>query len=316
MSPAAPHVSVIEPWPALPLREWRDTCDTLHMWAQIVGKIRTALAAPINHWWHSTLYVSPRGLTTSSIPYGNSTFELEFDFLHHDLWIITSDRGIKAVPLFARPVADFYSELMGVLKSVGIEARIWTLPQEFPDPIPFDQDRKHASYDPVYVARFHRVLLSVDKVLKEFRGDFVGKCSPVQFFWGSFDLAVTRFSGRPAPERAGADPVTKEAYSHECSSAGWWPGGGPVDDAAFYAYTAPAPPGLEDANVRPVEAYHDKTAGEFILLYENVRRAASPEKALLEFLQSAYEAGADLAGWPRGELERAPRSAEPLRKTA
>lgn len=314
MSLSASRLSVIEPWPALPLREWRDTCDTLHMWTQIVGKIRTALSAPINHWWHSTLYVTPRGLTTSAIPFGNSSFEMNFDFLHHDLWITTSDGGEKVVPLFARPVADFYGELMGALNSVGIDVRIWTQPQEFPDPIPFEQDRKHASYDPAYVTRFHRVLLSVDRVLKEFRGEFIGKCSPVHFFWGSFDMAVTRFSGRKAPERPGADAVTKEAYSHECSSAGWWPGGGPVDDAAFYAYAAPVPAGLEDASVEPVEAYYNKEAGEFILLYENVRRAPSPEKALMDFLQSTYRAGAKLAGWPQAELERT--GMVPLRKTA
>jgi hypothetical protein len=316
MSPVALRPAVMEPWPALPLREWRDTCDTLHMWTQIVGKIRTALAPPINHWWHSTFYVSPRGLTTSAIENGNSSFQMEFDFIHHDLWVVTSEGGVKAIPLFARPVADFYGELMETLKSVGIDAHIWTQPQEFADAIPFERDHKHASYDPLYVARFHRVLLSVDRVLKQFRSGFVGKCSPVHFFWGSFDLAVTRFSGRRAPERKGADPVTVEAYSHECSSAGWWPGGGPVDDAAFYAYTAPAPAGYAEALVRPVEAYYQKDAGEFILLYENVRTAPSPEKMLMEFLQSTYEAGANLAGWPRNELERPVSAPMQTRRTA
>jgi hypothetical protein len=318
MSPTViPRTSVLEPWPALPLLEWRETCDTLHMWTQIVGKIRTDLTPPINHWWHSTLYVSPRGLTTSAIPYGNASFEIEFDFVNHDLWITTSAGVVKAVPLYPRAVADFYDEVMGTLHSVGINPHISTQPQEFPDPIRFEQDRKHAAYEAHYVARFHRVLLSIERVFREFRSSFIGKCSPVHFFWGSFDLAVTRFSGRRAPERAGADAVTREAYSHECSSVGWWPGGGPIDEPAFYAYTAPEPAGYKEAHILPVEAFYQKDMGEHLLLYENVRRAPSPEKTLTEFLQSTYETGANLAGWARTELERpVAAAAAELKETA
>ena len=307
--------SPVDPWPALPLREWRETCDTLHMWMQIVGKIRTALSAPINHWWHSTLYVSPRGLTTSAIPApGGGIFELEFDLSDHNLWVRTNSGGLKAIPLYARSVADFYNELMGTLKSVGVDARISTKPQEFPDPIPFEQDVKHAAYDQDYVDRFHRVLISVDGVLKHFRSRFVGKCSPVHFFWGSFDLTVTRFSGRPAPERPGADMVTAEAYSHEDSSAGWWPGGGPYDDAAFYGYFAPAPEGYSEARVRPARAFYSKEFGEFILPYEDVRTSSNPAAMLMDFLQTTYDTGADLAGWNRQALERSEAMVERLRR--
>ncbi len=295
---------VTEMWPALPLSEWKETCDTLHMWTQIVGKIRTALSAPLNHYWHSTLYVSPRGLTTSSIPYGNGVFEIEFDFVHHNVVVRASDGALKSVPMFPRSVADFYSEFMATLHSMSIDVKIWTMPQEFPEPIPFDQDRQHASYDARYVQRFWRILLTVDGMLKRFRSQFIGKCSPVHFFWGSFDLAVTRFSGRPAPERAGADPVTREAYSHECSSVGWWPGGGPSKDAAFYAYTAPAPEGYAQAKVEPENAFFNSDFGEFILPYDDVRQALLPEEMLIAFMQSTYEAGANLAHWDRPNLER------------
>ena len=293
-----------ELWPALPLNEWKDTCDTLHMWTQIVGKIRTALSAPINHWWHTTLYVSARGLTTSPIPYGSRAFEVEFDFVHHNVVIRATDGALKSVPLFPRSVADFYREFMSTLNSMGIDVKIWTMPQEFPDPIPFDQDQTHAAYDARYVQRFWRILLTLDGVFKRFRSDFIGKCSPVHFFWGSFDLAVTRFSGRPAPERAGADPVTREAYSHECSSVGWWPGGGPTKDAAFYAYTAPAPEGYASTQIEPENASFSSDFGEFLLSYEDVRRALLPEEMLVAFLHSTYEAGANLAHWDRATLER------------
>lgn len=291
-------------WPSLHFGEWRETCDTLHMWTQIVGKIRMELTPPLNHWWHTTLYVSPRGLTTSLIPQEREPFEIEFDFVNHNLWIRTFAGTVKGLPLYARPVAEFHDELMGTLRSIGLDARIWTMPQEFPDPIRFEQDRKHAAYDPEYASRFHRVLLSTDAVLKEFRGGFIGKCSPVHFFWGSFDLAVTRFSGKLAPERPGADAVTREAYSHECSSAGWWPGGGPVDDAAFYSYSAPEPPGFGDSLIRPAKTFYSRQAGEFLLMYDDLQTSRSPENALMEFLQSTYEAAANLGRWNRDALER------------
>ncbi|HYH00926.1 MAG TPA: DUF5996 family protein [Terriglobales bacterium] len=304
-----------ELWPELHLRDWRDTCDTLHMWTQIVGKIRTALTPPINHWWHSTLYITPRGLTTSSIPDNmGGLFDLEFDFIDDRLRAHSGSGAVHSIPLSARPVCDFYGEVMRMLRSMGIEVRIWTMPQEFPDPIPFEKDETHASYDPEYVRRFHRVLTSVSRVLAEFRSGFIGKCSPVHFFWGSFDLAITRFSGRLAPERPDADPVTREAYSHECSSAGWWPGGGPVDDAAFYAYTAPAPEGYGTARVLPPGARFLPDFGEFVLMYDDVRRSSDPEQVLMEFLQTTYEAGANLGNWDRSALER-PEGAT-LRKTA
>jgi hypothetical protein len=293
-----------ELWPALPLSEWKETCDTLHMWTQIVGKVRTALSPPVNHFWHSTLYVNPRGLTTSAIPYGKRVFEVEFDFVHHNVIIRSSDGSLKSVPLFPRSVADFYNEFMSTLRSMGIDVKIWTMPQEFPEPIPFDRDQQHASYDTRYVQRLWRILLTVDGAFKRFRSNFIGKCSPVHFFWGSFDLAVTRFSGRRAPERPGADAITREAYSHECSSVGWWPGGGPASDAAFYAYTAPAPDGYAHAQIEPANARFASDFGEFILPYDDVRRALLPEEMLMAFLHSTYEAGATLAHWDRANLER------------
>lgn len=303
-----------ELWPELHLRDWRDTCNTVHMWTQIVGKIRMALTPPINHWWHSALYVTSRGLTTSAIPDGRGgLFEMEFDFSEDRLQFRTTN-GLKAITLRPRSVADFYAETMQVLQSLGIQVKIWTMPQEFPNPIRFENDDRHASYDREYVRRFHRVLMSVAEVLYEFRSGFIGKCSPVHFFWGSFDMAMTRFSGRLAPERTGADPVTKEAYSHECSSGGWWPGGGPVDDAAFYAYMAPAPEGYGDAHVEPAGARFIKDFGEYVLMYDDVRRSANPRQVILQFLQSTYDAGADLARWDRAALEREPL--DTLEKTA
>jgi hypothetical protein len=293
-------------WPELPLASWAATASTLHMWTQIVGKVRLALSPHVNHWWEVPLYVSARGLSTSVIPYDGRLFELEFDFLSHNLQIRDSLRATKYVPLYERSVADFYRELLAVLRAMSIDVAIWPKPVEVADPIPFPDDTTHAAYDADAVGRFHRILMTVHCVLTEFRAQFVGKVSPVHFFWGSFDMAVTRFSGRRAPERAGADQITREAYSHECSSAGFWPGnlGGPVADAAFYAYTVPEPQGYPQSPVRPAEAFYHPDLKEFILMYDNVRRASSPNQALLDFLQSTYEAGADLGRWHRAALER------------
>jgi len=296
----------LDPWPALPLESWKDTCATLHMWSQIVGKVRLALTPLVNHWWNVPLYVSSRGLTTSAIPYRNGAFEIWFDFIDHQLVLQTSDGSRKSLPLRPRSVADFYQEFMRMLGSSGIEVRIWRMPVEIPDPIPFDEDRVHASYDPEAAQRFWRILLSVQSVFDEFRSRFIGKCSPVHFFWGSFDLAVTRFSGRRAPARPGADSITKEAYSHEVSSVGFWPGGGGIPDAAFYSYAAPEPEGFRNAPVRPETARYDGQLNEFIVMYEDVRRSASAAAALLDFCQSTYEAGATLAKWDRDALEKQP----------
>ncbi len=291
-------------WPALPLDQWKDTCATLHMWTQIVGKVRLALTPLQNHWWNVPLYVNSRGLTTSPIPYRNAPFELRFDFIDHQLVLQASDGSRKTLALVPRSVADFYHEVLGILASAGIEVRIWRMPVEVPDPIPFDEDRVHASYDPDAAQRFWRILLSAQCVFEEFRSRFVGKCSPIHFFWGSFDLAVTRFSGRRAPPRPNADRITREAYSHEVSSVGFWPGGGAVHDAAFYSYTAPEPQGFREWQVRPAAARYDSQLGEFILMYDDVRSAASPSAPLLEFCQSTYEAGATLGRWDRDALER------------
>ena len=301
---SAPDTQV-QAWPALPLGEWRETYATLHMWTQIIGKVRLALSPYWNHWWQSTLYVSARGLSTSAIPYDHWVFEIEFDFLSHALRIQTSQGEIRTLPLAPRPVASFYHEVMAALESLGIRIHIWPVPVEIPDPIPFEKDQVHASYDPEYAHRFWRVLMSVDKVFKRFRGGFIGKCSPVHFFWGSFDLAVTRFSGRRAPERPGADIITREAYSHEVISAGFWPGGGAIPDAAFYCYAAPEPAGFWERAVRPEAAFYSAQMSEFFLMYDDVRKADAPEARLLEFLESTYRAGADLGNWDRQALERA-----------
>ncbi len=291
-------------WPPLPLEAWKDSYQTLHMWTQIVGKVRQHLTPPVNHWWHVTLYVTPRGLTTGPIPYGERAFSVDFDFRRHRLLVETSDGAERTLPLSPRSVADFYRELMATLKALEIEVRINPLPQEVPEPIRFDQDTKHASYDAEAVQRWFRALLSADAVFREFRGGFLGKCSPVHFFWGSFDLAVTRFSGRRAPERPGADVITREAYSHEVSSVGFWPGGGEVKGAAFYAYAAPEPPGFSERRVRPEQAFYDQNLKEFLLMYDDVRASASPREALLEFCRSTYEAAAELGAWERTELEQ------------
>jgi Family of unknown function (DUF5996) len=291
-------------WPALPLANWKDTRATLHMWTQIVGKVRMALTPKINHWWNVPLYVSSRGLNTSPIPYGDRVFDVEFDFIDHKLSIRVSDGVKKEMFLIPRSVADFYQEFMSTLRSAGIEVKIWTMPVEIPDPIPFDQDRVHASYDPEYAHRFWRILVSTEEVFTEFRSRFIGKTSPVHFFWGSFDLAVSRFSGRRAPERPGTDSITREAYSHEVISAGFWPGGGDVTDAAFYSYAAPEPPGFAQQGVRPPAAFYHSGLKEFLLMYEDARRAPSPCETLLNFLESTYEAGANLGNWDRQALER------------
>lgn len=289
-------------WPALPLASWKDSYATLHMWSQIVGKVRLALTPVVNHWWNVPLYVNSRGLTTSAIPYRNAAFELWFDFIDHQLVLQMSDGSRKTLPLVPRSVADFYQEFMGMLRSSGVEVRIWRMPVEIPNPIPFDEDRVHASYDPVAVQKFWRTLLSVQCVFEEFRSRFIGKCSPVHFFWGSFDLAVTRFSGRRAPARPGADRITREAYSHEVSSVGFWPGGSNTE-AAFYSYAAPEPEGFRTAPVQPETARYDTQLNEFILMYDDVRSTASPGATLLDFCQSTYEAGATFAKWDRDALE-------------
>ncbi|HUN89065.1 MAG TPA: DUF5996 family protein [Terriglobales bacterium] len=291
-------------WPAIPLKDWQDTRATLHMWTQVVGKVRLALTPLVNHWWNVPLYVSARGLTTSPIPYGDRLFELQFDFLDQQLVLQMSDGSRTVLPLTPMSVADFYREVMHMLRSNAIEVKIWHMPVEIPDPIPFDEDQVHAAFDPQATRRFWRVLQSVECVFEEFRSRFIGKCSPIHFFWGSFDLAVTRFSGRRAPERPGADRITREAYSHEVSSVGFWPGGGNIADAAFYSYTAPEPPGFRDWPVRPAAARYDARIGEFLLMYDDVRTASSPGTALLDFCQSTYEAGATLGEWDRNALER------------
>jgi len=291
-------------WPALPLKEWEATRATLHMWTQMAGKVRLALAPSVNHWWQVPLYVNSRGLTTSAIPVDGGAFEIQFDFLRHVLEIQSCDGPIRTLALAPRSVADFYHEFMDALASLGIRVKIWPMPVEIPNPMRFDEDRVHASYDPEYANRFWRALVSADSVFEEFRGRFIGKSSPVHFFWGSFDLAVTRFSGRRAPERPGADKITREAYSHEVISAGFWPGNGGVIDAAFYAYAAPEPPGFAEATLRPTAAFYDEKMSEFFLPYEDVRRAADPRTTLLEFLESSYEAGSTCGGWDRAALER------------
>ena len=290
--------------PELQLKDWQATYDTLHMWTQIVGKVRKTLGPAINHWWGVTLYVTSRGLTTSPIPHGFGTFEIRFDFIDHELVIETSRGSVRELRLEPQSVAEFYKKFIKALRELGIDVHVHPVPDEFPNPIPFDKDDVHASYDADSVNRFWRIMVWSDAVFKEFRAHFTGKASPVQFFWGSFDLAATRFSGRIAPPRPGADPITAEAYSHEVSSAGFWPGGGGVDGAAFYAYAAPEPPGFAEYIVRPEPAFYHPELHEFLLMYDDVRRAQLPKDSLLQFLQSTYEAAAILGGWDRKNLER------------
>jgi hypothetical protein len=295
----APHC-----WPALPLAHWQSTRDTLHLWTQIVGKIRLALTPRVNHFWNVPLHVDARGLTTGAIPYADRAFELRFDFVDHRLVLQTTAGEVEAIALAPRSVASFYRDVMRMLRAAGIDVTIWTMPVEIPDPVRFDDDDLHASYDADAAARFWRILVTVNHVFDEFRSRFIGKSSPVHFFWGSFDLAVTRFSGRRAPERPGADAIMREAYSHEVSSVGFWPGGGSVADAAFYAYAAPEPSGFRDSRIMPAQAAYDSTLSEFIVMYDDVRAARAPTAVLLAFCETTYAAAADLAGWNRAELER------------
>lgn len=297
-------------WPEIPFAAWSDTCATLHMWTQVVGKIRLVQSPWTNHSWHVPLYVTARGLGTSPVPYGARVFEIDFDLLDHRLEIRVSDGGRRTLPLEPRTVADFHRDVLAALADLGLPVRIHTTPSEVADAIPFERDTVHRHYDADAVTRFWRALVQIDRVMKEFRARFVGKCSPVHFFWGSFDMAVTRFSGREAPPHPGGVPnfpdwVAREAYSHEVSSAGFWPGGSGAEDASFYAYAYPAPEGFARARVAPAEAHYAEALGEFLLPYEAVRSAASPDEALLAFLQSTYEAAADRAGWDRAALERA-----------
>jgi hypothetical protein len=289
-------------WPALPLEEWEATYRTLQLWTQIVGKIRLTLTPKVNHWWNTALYVNSRGLTTSAIPYRGSDFELQFDFVDHRLELATSNGLKRSIALAPKSVAAFYREAMGMLRDAGIVVAINTKPQELPDPIPFEKDETHSSYDAEYVQRFWRILLSTDAVLHEFRSRFIGKCSPVHFFWGSFDICCTRFNGRRAPARKGV--ITSEAYSHECSSIGWWPGGGEVKGPAFYAYNAPEPAGYGSRTAKPPKAFYQQNMHEFLLMYDDVRGDSWPKQAILDFAQSTYEIGAELAGWDRASLER------------
>jgi len=295
-------------WPELPYLAWKDTCDTLHLWTQIVGKIRLAQTPWLNHSWHVPLYLTACGLTTSPIPYGGGALQCDFDFVDHVLWVRTSDGHFRQLMLAPKSVAEFFAELLAALAALGIHIRITTMPCEMVDCVPFDQDDTHASYDRDYANRFWRVLLSTHNILTYFRTGFLGKVSPVHFFWGSFDLAVTRFSGRRAPPHPGGvphlpDTVAREAYSHEVSSAGFWPGGGPVRDAAFYSYAYPAPEGFASATVHPEQAYFSKELGEFILPYDAMRTAPDPARTLMDFLQSTYEAAADLGQWDRAALD-------------
>jgi Family of unknown function (DUF5996) len=289
-------------WPELPLQEWQDTYHTLHMWAQIVGKIRLGLSPLQNHWWNCALYANTRGLTTSPIPYNDRTFEIQFNFVDHRLELRTSDGDDRALPLAPKSVAAFYHELFAMLRAAGITVQINPKPQEVPDPKPLDRDETHASYDPEYANRLWRILLSTDSVFKEFRARFIGKASPVHFFWGSFDLCCTRFNGRRAPARKGV--ITSEAYSHECSSLGWWPGGAGVNGPAFYAYMAPEPAGYPTKPSLPSGSSYQDQMHIFLLMYDEIRRMRSPHQEIIEFAQNTYAAGADLAGWDRAALER------------
>jgi hypothetical protein len=293
-----------ESWPALPLNEWQDTYTTLHMWTQIVGKIRMKLSPPINHWWHTTLYVNARGLTTGPIPHSRGVFEIEFDFQSHELNVLTSEGQRARRPLRAEAVADFYGGVMECLAWLKIPVAINLKPQEVPNPTPFDQDFSNCSYDPVYARRFWQILVSTSKVLHVFRSKFIGKCSPVHFFWGSFDLAVTRFSGRRAPERPDADALTREAYSHEVSSVGWWPGDSRLKVPSFYSYAAPEPAGFRTAAIKPSAAYYNEPLGGFYLHYDDVRLSSDPEQTLLDFCHTVYDSAADNGHWDRNALER------------
>jgi len=302
--------SPFEPWPSLPLEAWTETCATLHLWTQIVGKVRLAQSPWVNHAWHVTLYVTARGLTTSPIPHGLRTFQIDFDFVTHQLTLLSSDGATGGFALEPQSVATFYTRLMEEMGKLELHVDIYRQPNEIADPIRFDQDETHRAYDREYANRFWRALVQADRVFKEFRARFIGKCSPVHFFWGAPDLAVTRFSGRRAPQHPGGVPhlpdwVTRDAYSHEVSSCGFWPGGGAIPHAAFYSYAYPEPAGFSTAPLKPSAAFYSADLGEFILPYDAVRQSESPDSTLLDFLQSTYEAAAKLAQWDRGSLERA-----------
>jgi hypothetical protein len=298
-------------WPDLPLEAWSDTCATLHLWMQIVGKVRLVQGPPLNHSWHATLYVTSRGLTTSPIPHGSRTFQIDFDFVAHRLGIQASDGSAGGFALEPQPVAAFHALLMAELARLQLAVKVPRRPSEIADPIPFDRDETHRSYDPDFAHRFWQVLVQAHRVLQQFRSHFVGKCSPVHFFWGAPDLAVTRFSGRRAPEHPGGIPnlpdhITREAYSHEVSSCGFWPGGGSIPYPAFYSYAYPEPPGFAGAAAKPDGAFYSAELREFVLPYDRVRLSASPDDTLLAFLQTTYEAAATLGGWDRAALENHP----------
>jgi hypothetical protein len=296
-------------WPDLPLSAWSETCETLHRWVQIAGKVRLASTPLVNHWWNVTLHVNSRGLVAPVNCYAGRPYDIVFDFVDHQLRIATSDGRAESLALRPISVADFYAEFMERLHRLGIDVHIWTMPSEIDNAVPFDQDRTHAQYDPEYASRFHQALVQAARVINEFRARFIGKVSPVHFFWGSFDLAVTRFSGRTAPPPAGVTPnvaswVMAEAYSHEVSSCGFWPGNGGYGRAAFYVYAYPEPAGYGETRLRTPEAFYDKNLGQFILPYDAVRQTRDPDALLLGFLQETYEAAADRAKWDRKALER------------
>lgn len=305
-----PSDETLELWPALPLEPWQDTYATLQMWTQIVGKVRLTQGPWLNHSWHVTLYVTARGLTTGPMPHGDRAFQIDFDFIDHRLAVQSHQADRRELALRPQSVADFYAELMQALRDMNLEVQISTMPNEVAEPIDFTRDTRHASYDAAHANRFWRILVQSDRVLRNFRSPFIGKCSPVHFFWGSFDLAVTRFSGRAAPPHPGGipnlpDKITREAYSQEVSSCGFWPGGGPLPFPSFYSYAYPEPPGFKDSALRPADAFYSGELREFILPYEVVRQAANPDEVLLQFLQCTYEAAANLAQWNREALERA-----------
>ena len=294
-----------ERWPPLPYDAWKDTYATLHLWTQVVGKVALAVAPSMNHSWASAMSVTPRGLATRTLPHRGGPFAIEFDLVDHQLLVRPADGPVRTLPLVPRTVAEFHDRLLAMLHEMDRPVKIWPVAVELPTPIRLDRDTEHASYDPLQANRFLRVLLEVERVLTASRCSFVGKCSPVHFFWGAFDLAVTRFSGRPAPPREGP-AFMREAYSHEVISHGFWPGSGPVLEPAFYAYAVPEPAGFKEATVRPEAAFYHRDLGEFILPYEAVRTSASPDQALIDFVQTTYARAADLAGWDRPALERFP----------
>jgi hypothetical protein len=298
-----------EVWPSLALNDWRDTCTTLHMWTQVIGKIRLARAPMMNHWWQVPLYVTSRGLTTTPMPHGRRTFQIDFDFVAHELEIATSDGARGRIALTPRTVAEFYRQVMATLQDLGYAVKIWTHPVEVENPVRFDTDVQHASYDASSAHRFWRMLVQADRLMTRFRSRFIGKCSPVHFFWGSFDMAVTRFSGRRAPVHPGgiqnlADWVTRESYSHECSSCGFWPGNDAFPEPTFYAYAYPEPAGFDTFKIDVEGASFTPKLREFVLPYEVVRRAEQPDELLLRFFQRTYEAAAELGNWDRQALER------------